>query len=161
MKLAIQQPLRIPSSWTTVKDLAESGMVPSTPTAGQRTLKIAMAWGFRYYRHFCRTHHLDESSLSVLNKINFLQFEFQVKGKQFRTINTYRSAVSSTLDTCPALGEPVGQDHLVCWIMHLKKLRHNTERKFWLSSKMWMVEGADHDHRLWLGTCSLWGPLPW
>ena len=35
-KLGIQQPFRIPSNWSTVTDLAESGMVPSTPTINNR-----------------------------------------------------------------------------------------------------------------------------
>ena len=51
--------------------------------------------GFRYYRHFCGTHHLNESDPSAVNFINFLQFDFEVNKRQFRTINTYRSAVSS------------------------------------------------------------------
>ena len=49
--------------------------------------------------------------------VNFLQFEFEENGKQYRTINTYRSAVSTTLGTCPVRGAPVGQDPLVCRFM--------------------------------------------
>ena len=32
MKLSTHPPLRIPSSWTTVQDMAESGHVPGSPT---------------------------------------------------------------------------------------------------------------------------------
>ena len=60
---------------------------------------------------------MDESSPSAVNLINFLQFEFEKNGKQYRTINTYRSAVSATLGTCPVRGVPVGQDPLVCRFM--------------------------------------------
>ena len=60
---------------------------------------------------------MDESSPSAVNLINFLQFEFEKNGKQYRTINTYRSAVSATLGTCPVCGVPVGQDPLVCRFM--------------------------------------------
>ena len=35
IKLSIQHPLRILSTWSTVTDLAESGQVPSSPTGGK------------------------------------------------------------------------------------------------------------------------------
>ena len=35
MKLSTQPPLRIPSNWTTVTDMAESRQVPITPTGGK------------------------------------------------------------------------------------------------------------------------------
>ena len=60
---------------------------------------------------------MDESSPSAVNLINFLQYEFETNKKQYRTLNTYRSAVSTTLGTCPILGRPVGQDPLVCRFM--------------------------------------------
>ena len=65
---------------------------------------------------YCSNHALDESSPSAINLVNFLQSEAD-KGKQYRTINTYRSAVSSTLGTCPVRGTPVGQDPLVSRFM--------------------------------------------
>lgn len=52
-----------------------------------------------------------------MNLINFLQFEYEVNKRQYRTVNTYRSAVSTTLGTCPNLGIPIGQDPLVCRFM--------------------------------------------
>ena len=58
------------------------------------------------------------------NLINFLQFEFKNNNKQYRTINTYRLAVTTTLGSCPVLGVPVGQDPLVCSFMRgLHRLR--------------------------------------
>ena len=52
-----------------------------------------------------------------MNLINFLQHEYKVNKKQYRTINSYRSATSTTLGTCPKLGIPIGQDPLVCRFM--------------------------------------------
>ena len=72
--------------------------------------------GYRYWHEFCSSRALDEYSPSAINLVNFLQSEAD-KGKQYRTINTYRSAVSSTLGTCPERGTPVGQDPLVCRFM--------------------------------------------
>ena len=67
---------------------------------------------------------MEESTPSAVNLINFLQFEFEANGKQYRTLNTYRSAVSTTLGTCPVRGSPVGQDPLVCRFMRgLLRLR--------------------------------------
>ena len=80
--------------------------------------------GFRYWTQFCRRNQLDEAAPSSVNLINFLQFEYEVNKRQYRTINTYRSAVSSTLGTCPRLGTPIGQDPLVCRFMRgLHRLR--------------------------------------
>ena len=62
---------------------------------------------------FCRSRQLDESSPSANNLINFLQSEFE----ESTGMNTNRSAVSSTLGTCPIRGAPVGQDPLVCRFM--------------------------------------------
>ena len=52
-----------------------------------------------------------------MNLINFLQYEFENNDRRYRTLNTYRSAISSTLGTCPISGVPVGQDPLVCRFM--------------------------------------------
>ena len=49
-----------------------------------------------------------------MNLINFLQHEFETNERQYRTLNSYRSAVSATLGTCARNGRPVGQDPLVC-----------------------------------------------
>ena len=57
---------------------------------------------------------MDETEANEINLINFLQEEFEHGGKQYRTLNSYRSAVSATLGTCPNTGKPVGQHPLVC-----------------------------------------------
>ena len=92
LKLAVQPPVRLPVSWDTVVDLT-------------------------VLTQYCQRNQLDEAAPSSVNLINFLQYKFEVNKKQYRTINTYRSAVSTTLGTCRSLGVPVGQDPLVCRCM--------------------------------------------
>ena len=60
---------------------------------------------------------MDVSAPSSENLINFLQYEFEVNGRQYRNIHTYRLAASSSLGTFPALGKPIDQDPLVCRYM--------------------------------------------
>ena len=72
--------------------------------------------GYRYYTQYCKSNELDPFEPSPVNLINFLQSEFD-KNKEYRTINVYRSSVSSTLGPCPDTDLPVGQDPLVCRFM--------------------------------------------
>ena len=44
----------------------------------QKNIKEYYSLGFRYYRHFCRTHHLDELAPYAVNFITFLLFNFEV-----------------------------------------------------------------------------------
>ena len=69
--------------------------------------------GYRYYTEFCRKHQLDPFVPDPLNLQNCLTFCLEVKKCQYRTLNCYRSAVSSTLSIDPASGQPVGRDALV------------------------------------------------
>ena len=87
--------------------------------------------GFRYWTQFCRQHQLDEAAPSSVNLINFLQHEYEVNKKQYRTINSYRSATSTTLGTCPKLGIPIGQDPMVCRFMRgVHRLRPPKSKNF-------------------------------
>ena len=52
-----------------------------------------------------------------MNLINFLQHELEHNKREYSTLNSFRSAVSSTLGTCSETGKPVGQDPLVCRFM--------------------------------------------
>ena len=72
--------------------------------------------GYRYYTQYCKSNELDPFEPSPVNLINYLQSEFD-KNKEYRTINVYRSSVSSTLGPCPDTDKPVGQDPLVCRFM--------------------------------------------
>merc|ERR1711891_121281 len=94
-----------------------AGALETLQSSWAKNTKECYGLGFRYWTQYCRRNQLDESSLSAVNLINFLQFEFEKNGKQYRTINTYRSAVSAMLGTCPVRGVPVGQDPLVCRFM--------------------------------------------
>merc|ERR1712030_83644 len=66
-----------------------------------KNTKETYGLGFRYWTQFCRDNQLDEFMPSAVNLINFLQHEFEKNNRQYRTLNTYRSAVSTTLGTCP------------------------------------------------------------
>ena len=60
---------------------------------------------------------LDEFTPSAVNLINFLQYELEHNKREYSTLNSFRSAVSSTLGTCAETGKPVGQAPLVCRFM--------------------------------------------
>ena len=75
--------------------------------------KSVYGLGYRYYTEFCRRHQMDPLVPDPVNLLNFLTFCFEVKKSEYRTLNCYRSAVSSTLPNNPTTGQPVGQDHLV------------------------------------------------
>ena len=75
--------------------------------------KSVYGLGYRYYTQFCRKHQLDPFIPDPINLLNFLTYCFEVKKCQYRTLNCYRSAVSSTLSHDPATGQPVGMDPLV------------------------------------------------
>ena len=91
-----------------------SGAIETLQQSWAENTQSCYGLGFRYYTQFCRRNNLDELTPSTVNLINFLQYEHEVNKRQYRTLNSYRSAVSSTLGTCPLLGKPVGQDPLVC-----------------------------------------------
>ena len=107
--------------------------------------------GFRYYTQYCRAHHLDESAPSSTNLINFLQAQFE-EGKQYRTINSYRSAVFSTLGTCPVLGRPIGQDPLVSRFMRGVLRQRPPKNKLFLT---WDVTSVLNHLKSWGETKSL------
>ena len=75
--------------------------------------KSVYGLGYRYFVQFCRKHKLDPLVPDPVNLLNFLTFYFEVKKSEYRTLNCYRSAVSSTLSNDPKTGLPVGQDPLV------------------------------------------------
>ena len=91
-----------------------AGAQQTLQSSWARATKTSYGLGFRYYTEFCRRHQFDEIEANAVNLINFLQEEFERGGKQYRTLNSYRSAVSATLGTCPNTGRPVGQHPLVC-----------------------------------------------
>ena len=94
-----------------------TGAVKTLQSSWAENTQGSYGLAYRYYTQFCREHHLDELEPSAINLINFLQYELEENKRPYRTINLYRSAVSSTLGTCPILGKPVGQDPLVCRYM--------------------------------------------
>ena len=110
-------PRELGELWSPVADGAlhpKSGQESGQLVQGNRPGRVRL--GTKHpNRNFCRAHLLDESAPSAVNLINFLQFE--VNNRQFKTVNTYSSAVSSTLGTCPVLGKRIGQDPLVCRFM--------------------------------------------
>ena len=75
--------------------------------------KSVYGLGYRYYTQFCGKHQLDPFIPDPMNLLNFLTHCFEVKKCQYRTLNCYRSAVSSTLSHDPTTGQPVGMDPLV------------------------------------------------
>ena len=71
--------------------------------------------------------------------LNFLTFYFEVKKSEYRTLNCYRSAVSSTLSNNPVTGLPVGQDPLVSrFFRGVRRLRPPKTKLFpsWSISKV-------------------------
>ena len=75
--------------------------------------KSVYGLGYRYYVQFCRKHQMDPLIPDPVTLLNFLTYHFEVKNSEYRTLNCYRSAVSSTLSNNPKSGLPVGQDPLV------------------------------------------------
>jgi hypothetical protein len=75
--------------------------------------KSVYGLGFRYFVQFCTKHKLDPLAPDPVNLLNFLTFYYETKKSEYRTLNCYRSAVSSTLAKDPKTGLPVGQDPLV------------------------------------------------
>ena len=75
--------------------------------------KSVYGLGYRYYTQFCKKHKLDPFIPDPVNLLNFLTYCFEVKKCQYRTLNCYRSAVSSTLSHDPTTGQPVGMDPLI------------------------------------------------
>ncbi len=70
------------------------------------------AW--RLWCSWCRRQEIDPISASVQQVVNFLASLF-ADGKEYRTINVYRSALSMTLPKLEGLN--VGQHPLVCQVM--------------------------------------------
>ena len=75
--------------------------------------KSVYGLGFRYFVQFCKKHKLDPLVPDPVNLINFLTYYYETKKSEYRTLNCYRSSVSSTLANDPKTGLPVGQDPLV------------------------------------------------
>ena len=70
------------------------------------------AWGL--WQGWCSKGHINPLSASLSNIANFLSSEFE-NGKQYSTLNTYRSAISATHP--PIEGYPVGQHPIVCRLL--------------------------------------------
>lgn len=70
------------------------------------------AW--RKWLGWCHERKLDPFPTSVKSVVDFLSFQFQ-QGRQYSTINSYRSALSATIP--PIDGQPVGQHPLVCKLL--------------------------------------------
>ena len=86
--------------------------------------KSVYGLGFRYFSEFCKKHKLDPFAPDPVNLINFLTYFYEVKKSEYRTLNCYRSAISSTLAPDPRTGLPVGQDPLVCrFFKGIRRLR--------------------------------------
>ena len=75
--------------------------------------KSVYGLGYRYYAEFCKKHKMDPFEPDPVNLLNFLTYFYEVKKSEYRTLNCYRSAISSTLAPDPRTGIPVGQDPLV------------------------------------------------
>ena len=70
------------------------------------------AW--RKWLGWCHEWKLDPFPNFVKSVVDFLSYHFQ-QGRQYSTINTYRSALSATIP--PIDGQPVGQHPLVCKLL--------------------------------------------
>ena len=71
-----------------------------------------LAW--RLWCSWCCQQQIDPFSASIHHVVNFLAMHFAA-GKEYRTINVYRSAISMTLPKID--GVNVGQHPLVCQVM--------------------------------------------
>ena len=70
------------------------------------------AWGL--WQGWSSKRHINPLSASLSDIANFLSSEFE-NGKQYSTLNTYRSAISATHP--PIEGYPVGQHPIVCRLL--------------------------------------------
>ena len=79
----------------------------------RRTEKsYSSAWGL--WQGWCSKGYIDPLSASLSDIANFLSSEFE-NGKQYSTLNTYRSAISATHP--PIEGYPVGQHPIICRLL--------------------------------------------
>ena len=110
---------RMEAFWQTRPESRElsTGALRTIQSSWAKGTQDCYGMGFQYYANYCKEHGLDSSTPSQTNLINFLQHELEVKKKAYKTLNCYRSAVSSTLGTCTESGTPVGQAPLVCRFM--------------------------------------------
>ena len=96
----------------------ETRFIVITPWAPKATwFPKAVRLGFSYCTEYCREFGLEELEPNPINLINFLYYQFKEKNRQYSTINSYRSAVSSTLRNYPECKVPVGQTPIVCRFM--------------------------------------------
>ena len=70
------------------------------------------AW--RKWERWCAAHTTDPFSASIANVLEFLTEEFKA-GREYRSLNCYRSAISST--NLPIQGFAVGKHPLVCRLL--------------------------------------------
>ena len=96
----------------------ETRFIVITPWAPKVTwFPKAVRLGFSYCTEYCREFGLEELEPNPINLINFLYYQFKEKNRQYSTINSYRSAVSSTLRNYPECKVPIGQTPIVCRFM--------------------------------------------
>lgn len=118
--------------------------------------KSVYGLGFRYYSEFCKKHKLDPFAPDPVNLLNFLTYFYEVKKSEFRTLNCYRSAISSTLAPDPRTGLPVGQDPLVSrFFKGIRRLRPPKTKLFpsWsVSSVLFYLKSLGESKSLDLST---------
>ncbi|KAM4772440.1 integrase/recombinase xerD homolog [Rhinophrynus dorsalis] len=103
-------PIGSPSNVEELSFSAQSLLAESW-APGTRTM-YESAW--TTWSRWCVERNLDPVSTSPVNVVNFLSHLFD-SGKAYRTINSYRSAISA--GHIPVHGIPVGQSTIVCRLM--------------------------------------------
>ena len=81
--------------------------------AGRKARRVCMDWATGTTPSSVRSISCDPFIPDPVNLLNFLTHYFEVKKCQYRTLNCYCSAVSSTLSHDPSTGQPVGMDPLI------------------------------------------------
>ncbi|KAM4807615.1 LOW QUALITY PROTEIN: uncharacterized protein WCC33_005133 [Rhinophrynus dorsalis] len=106
---------------------------------GTRTM-YRSAWSA--WSRWCVERDLDPVSTSPINVVNFLSVLFD-SGKAYRTINSYRSAISA--GHIPVDGIPIGQSVLVCRLM--RGIRFSRPQSRYQS--LWNVNDVLHFLEVW------------
>ena len=97
------------------------------------------------WERWCSDHHRDSLSPSIGGILDFLAVQFD-KGREYRSLNCYRSALSSVLGGVD--GFPVGSDPLVCRALKGAFQLRPPKPKY---SSFWSVDQV-------LSHSKLWGP---
>ncbi|KAM4721757.1 integrase/recombinase xerD homolog [Rhinophrynus dorsalis] len=90
------------------------------------------------WSRWCVERNLDPVSTSPINVVNFLSTLFD-SGKAYRTINSYRSAISA--GHIPIDGVPVGQSVVVCRLMRGIRFSRPPQSRY---QSLWNVNDVLH-----------------